>query len=140
MLAAQGWCVQKALHVLFKIIRRLTTDAGQASDTTADAEQHPKLVRLQRSAKTRINFPHYQITVPQKICGKDYYLVHTEYEYALFDADDGQLILRIALPLTVPGVPQGKTVPLWKVQGAWLRDAPEWWEQRRQQWPRQRNR
>ena len=118
-----------------------TTAASQAAGTTADAnpEQHPKLVRLQRSAKTRINFPNYQVTVPQKICGKEYYLVHTEHEYALFDGDDGQLMLRIALPLTVPGVRPGKTVPLWKVQGAWLRDAPRSWEQRRQQWLRQHN-
>lgn len=118
-----------------------TTAASQAADTTADAnpEQHPTLVRLQRSAKTRINFPNYRVTVPQKVCGKEYYLVHAEHEYALFDGDDGQLMLRIALPLTVPGVRPGKTVPLWKVQGAWLRDAPRSWEQRRQQWLRQHN-
>ncbi|TWT16827.1 transposase [Corynebacterium canis] len=108
------------------------------SPSAADGlDQDPAMLYIKPSSRPRFALAGYYINIPKRLTDKHYYVVHTDDEYALFDSVDGVMVLRIPLPLNVLGEPIGATVPLWKIIGAYLHEAPPWFLKRQQQWLQQ---
>lgn len=102
-----------------------------------DPQDHPATHYIKQSSRPRIALDGYYISIPTRLSGKRYYLIHTDTEYALFDLTHGNMIMQIPLPINVPGEHTGATIPLWKVTGAQLDQPPQWFRQRQQQWQQQ---
>lgn len=113
-------------------LRSRAVDATSSQDD--DKWRDPQLLQIAPTARPMLKVQDYYLAIPKRMCGIDYFVLHTEQEYALFNSVDGELELEVPLPIEVVGGRRKTRVPLWKVVGLWLRNPPAWFTARRQRW------
>ncbi|QQU89084.1 hypothetical protein I6I68_03705 [Corynebacterium glucuronolyticum] len=104
---------------------------GYSRPSIADSDDNGFDTVTVTEANQMVFFQRMRIAVPQSMRNRRFHRTVTESERAFWDAEDGELVLSIPLP--VVAIAKTKAyINSYNIKGVWMKDPPKQWRLKRE--------